>query len=104
MAENDEQIAILSAEAESSIFWRGRYSNGVPNLDLILKAHSGDSVRVIVKLRGSGKTRQPGADDVLESATGGCPGSGFETRIQGQGIVGPVSLLHATKPPWIPLH
>jgi hypothetical protein len=46
LAENDERIAILSAEGGIFDILAGRYSNGVPNLDLFLKGHSGDSVRV----------------------------------------------------------
>jgi putative DNA primase/helicase len=46
LAENDERITIFSAEGGIFDILAGRYSNGVPNLDLFLKGHSGDSVRV----------------------------------------------------------
>lgn len=43
---NNEKIAILSAEGGIFDIIGGRYSNGIPNLDLFLQAHSGDPVRV----------------------------------------------------------
>lgn len=46
MAEQGEKIAILSAEGGIFDIVAGRYSNGVPNMDLLLQGHSGDSVRV----------------------------------------------------------
>jgi hypothetical protein len=46
MAENDEKMAILSDEGGIFEILRGRYSNGVPNLDLFLQAHAGSPVRV----------------------------------------------------------
>ena len=46
MAEQGERLGIISAEGGLFDTLAGRYSNGVPNLDLFLKAHSGDPVRV----------------------------------------------------------
>lgn len=46
LAEHGERIAWLSSEGGIFDLLAGRYSGGVPNLDLILKAHSGDSERV----------------------------------------------------------
>lgn len=46
MADNDECIAILSAEGGIFENIGGRYSGSVPNLDIFLQAHSGDSARV----------------------------------------------------------
>lgn len=43
---NDERMAWLSAEGGLFEIIGGRYSKGVPNLDLMLKAHSGDPERV----------------------------------------------------------
>ena len=45
MADNDERIGIISAEGGLFGTLAGRYSN-IPNLDLFLQSHSGDSVRV----------------------------------------------------------
>ncbi len=46
MARHNEQMSILSAEGGIFDIAAGRYSNGVPNLDLFLQGHAGDSVRV----------------------------------------------------------
>lgn len=46
MSEQCERLGIISAEGGLFDTLAGRYSSGVPNLDLFLKAHSGDSVRV----------------------------------------------------------
>ncbi|MBA1446262.1 MAG: DUF3987 domain-containing protein [Gammaproteobacteria bacterium] len=46
LAEQNECIAWLSSEGGVFDLLQGRYSNGIPNLDLVLKAHSGDAERV----------------------------------------------------------
>jgi hypothetical protein len=43
MAENEERSAIISAEGGFFKILAGRYSNGQSNLDLCLKAHTGDA-------------------------------------------------------------
>lgn len=46
MADNYERMAWLSSEGGIFEIFGGRYSKGVANLDLVLKAHSGDAERV----------------------------------------------------------
>jgi len=46
MAEQGERAAILSSEGGIFDTMAGRYSNAVPNLDIFLQGHAGDSVRV----------------------------------------------------------
>ena len=46
LAEQGECMAWLSSEGGVFDLLQGRYSNGIPNLDLVLKAHSGDAERV----------------------------------------------------------
>lgn len=46
LAEHDECMAWLSSEGGIFDLLQGRYSSGIPNLDLVLKAHSVDSERV----------------------------------------------------------
>ena len=46
MCGNGERIALLSDEGGLFDILAGRYSNGIPNLDLCLQAHAGASVRV----------------------------------------------------------
>lgn len=46
MAQHKERMSILSAEGGIFDIAAGRYSSGVPNLDLFLQGHAGDAVRV----------------------------------------------------------
>ncbi|MBI3129505.1 MAG: DUF3987 domain-containing protein [Candidatus Tectomicrobia bacterium] len=46
MAENQERIALISDEAGIFEILEGRYSGGIPNLDLFLQGHAGAPVRV----------------------------------------------------------
>ena len=46
LADHGECLAWLSSEGGVFDLLQGRYSNGIPNLDLVLKAHSGDPERV----------------------------------------------------------
>lgn len=46
LAEQGETMAWLSSEGGIFDLLQGRYSGGIPNLDLVLKAHSGDADRV----------------------------------------------------------
>lgn len=46
MADNNERMAILSDEAGIFDILGGRYSGGIPNLDLFLQGHAGSTVRV----------------------------------------------------------
>jgi putative DNA primase/helicase len=46
LADNDERMAWLSSEGGIFEIISGRYSGGIPNLDLFLKAHAGDAEKV----------------------------------------------------------
>ena len=46
MADNGERMAILSGESGIFDILAGRYSGGIPNLDLFLQGHAGSPVRV----------------------------------------------------------
>jgi len=46
MADHDEKIAIMSDEGGIFDILAGRYSGGIPNLDVFLQSHAGASVRV----------------------------------------------------------
>lgn len=46
MAENNETCSLMSAEGGIFETMAGRYANSVPNIDLYLMAHAGDSVRI----------------------------------------------------------
>ncbi len=46
MADNGERMAILSDEAGLFEMMGGRYSGGIPNIDIYLQSHAGSGVRV----------------------------------------------------------
>ena len=46
LSNHEECMAWLSSEGGIFDLLQGRYSNGIPNLDLVLKSHSGDAERV----------------------------------------------------------
>ena len=46
MAQHDQRIAMLEAEGGFFDTLAGRYSSGVPNLDAVLKAWSGEALRI----------------------------------------------------------
>jgi len=52
LAEQDGRLAFLSPEGGIFEMIGGRYSNGVANLDIYLKAHSGDEIRIDRKSQG----------------------------------------------------
>ena len=46
MAANGGVLSVLSAESGVFGIMAGRYSNGIPNLDVFLSGHAGDSIRI----------------------------------------------------------
>ena len=46
LADQGGRLALMSAEGGVFDMMAGRYSNGAPNLDVYLKAHAGDTIRV----------------------------------------------------------
>ncbi len=46
LAEHGGRMAMISAEGGPFELMGGRYSDGVPNVDVILKGHAGDAIRV----------------------------------------------------------
>jgi len=59
MAEQGEKMSILSSEGGVFDTIAGRYSNGIPNLDIYLQAHAGDPVRVDRQSRSAIFMRNP---------------------------------------------
>ncbi len=90
MAEQGERIALLSDEGGIFDVLAGRYSKGMPNLDLFLQAHAGAAVRVDRGSRPPVMLRNPALTvaispqpDVLESLADkpGFRGRGLIARI-----------------------
>lgn len=46
MKDNQDKMAIFSSEGGIFATISGRYNNNIPNIDILLKSHSGDKVRV----------------------------------------------------------
>jgi hypothetical protein len=59
LAEQDGRLAVLSAEGGIFSTLAGRYSGGVPSIEVFLKGHSGDLLRVDRKGRPPEHIRQP---------------------------------------------
>ncbi len=59
LAEQGGRLALLSAEGGLFEVVGGRYSDGVPNLDVLLKSHPGDDLRVDRVGRGPVHVRHP---------------------------------------------
>jgi hypothetical protein len=59
LAEQGGRLALLSAEGGLFEVAGGRYSDGVPNLDVLLKSHPGDDLRVDRVGRGPVHVRHP---------------------------------------------
>lgn len=59
LAEQDGRLAIISAEGGIFDIIAGRYSGNIPNLDLWLKGHSGDPIRVDRKGRQAEYIKSP---------------------------------------------
>ena len=57
--ENNGRMSIISAEGGIFATLGGRYSNNIPNIDTVLKAHSGDKIRVDRKNRESERIDNP---------------------------------------------
>ena len=59
MSENDEALALLSDEGGLFEMMGGRYSNGIPNLDVYLQGHAGTAVRIDRKIGPSVSLNRP---------------------------------------------
>lgn len=65
LSENGGRTAILSSEGGIFDILAGKYSNGMPDIDIFLKAHSGDSIRVDRMGRGSNIIDNPAMTTLL---------------------------------------
>ena len=59
LAEQDGRLAVISAEGGVFDMIAGRYSGGIPNMDVWLKGHAGDTLRVDRKGRDPEYVRRP---------------------------------------------
>lgn len=88
MERHDEKIGLL--EAEGGIFdtLAGRYSNGIPNLDAVLKFHSGEPCQIDRKGRDSIFLENPLLTMVISPQPEIVQGLASKPGFRGRGLVG----------------
>jgi replicative DNA helicase len=110
MYEHGGRIAVLSAEGGIFDMMSGRYSNGVPNLDVFLKGHAGDVLRVDRRGRPAEFVPSPALTLALTVQPEVLRGLTRRPGFQGRGLIGrflyarPTSLLgrRMINPPAVP--
>ena len=88
LADNSECMAWLSSEGGIFDLLQGRYSNRIPNLDLVLKSHSGDPERVDRKSRPPVYLRCPLLSVGLSPQPDVLKGLAFKPGFRGRGLLG----------------
>ena len=88
LAEHGECMAWLSSEGGIFDLLQGRYSNGIPNLDLVLKAHSGDPERVDRGSRPAVYLRSPRLSIGLSPQPDVLRGLAAKPGFRGRGLLG----------------
>lgn len=87
MAENGERIALISDEGGIFDIFGGRYSNGIPNLDLILQAHAGSQVRVHRGSRPDVVMDRPALTMALSPQPSVLQGLATQSEFRGRGLL-----------------
>ncbi len=88
LAEHGECIAWLSSEGGVFDQLQGRYSGSIPNLDLVLKAHSGDAERVDRGSRPAVFLRSPRLSIGLSPQPDALRGLAEKSGFRGRGLLG----------------
>jgi hypothetical protein len=88
MAGNGESIGMLEAEGGALDTLAGRYSSGVPNLDLVLKGYSGEPVAVDRKNRPPIRLRNPRITMILTPQPSVLRAAGSNQVFMGRGFIG----------------
>ncbi|MCP5408341.1 MAG: DUF3987 domain-containing protein [Chromatiaceae bacterium] len=88
LAEQGECMAWLSSEGGVFELLQGRYSNGIPNLDLVLKAHSGDAERVDRGSRPPVFLKSPRLSIGLSPQPDVLRGLAYKPGFRGRGLLG----------------
>ncbi len=85
---NGESLGILEAEGGILDTWAGRYSSGVPNLDLILKGYGGEPVTVDRKGKDPITLRSPRLTVILTPQPSVLTAAGSNQAFMGRGLIG----------------
>lgn len=88
LSQHGECMAWLSSEGGVFDLLQGRYSNGIPNLDLVLKAHSGDPDRVDRGSRPAISLRSPRLSIGLSPQPDVLRGLAAKPGFRGRGLLG----------------
>lgn len=87
MAEQGGRFAVISAEGGPFDMMSGRYSDGVPNLDVYLKGHGGDTIRVDRVGRPSEQIERPSLSVVLAIQPDVLCGLADKPGLRGRGLL-----------------
>jgi len=87
LSDNDERMAVLSAEGGIFDIISGRYSNGTPNLDVFLQGHAGDSVRVDRAGRDAIWLKEPALTMILSTQPDVLQSMADKRGFRGRGLV-----------------
>ena len=88
LAEHGECMGWLSSEGGIFELLQGRYSNGIPNLDLVLKAHSADPERIDRRSRPPVFLRKPRLTIGLSPQPDVLRGLAAKPGFRGRGLLG----------------
>jgi replicative DNA helicase len=88
LAEQGGRIALLSAEGGIFDIMAGRYSQGIPNLDVYLKGHAGDALRVDRVGRKADFVRKPALTTGLAIQPEVLRGLAGRPGFRGRGLLG----------------
>jgi hypothetical protein len=88
IAEQGGRIALMSAEGGVFDMMAGRYSQGIPNLDVYLKGHAGDALRVDRVGRAADFVRKPTLTTGLAVQPDVLRGLASKPGFRGRGLLG----------------
>ncbi len=88
MAQHDQRIAMIEAEGGFLDILAGRYSHGVPNLDAVLKAWSGEAVRIDRRHAEPILIEEPTLTLILSAQPDVLAGAAQTPAFRGRGLLG----------------
>jgi hypothetical protein len=88
LAEQGGRVALLSPEGGVFDMMAGRYSQGVPNLDVYLKGHAGDDIRIDRVSRPSDRVKNPALTTGLAVQPDVLRGLANKPGFRGRGLLG----------------
>ena len=91
LADQGGRIALMSPEGGVFDMMAGRYSQGIPNLDVYLKGHAGDALRVDRVGRPADHVRKPALTISLAVQPDVFQGLASRPGFRGRGLIGRVS-------------